>query len=106
MSELEAATSDDWSAKATATIVGYVDTARNATTGKVLLTSRLAVYFLTIALVGLVALVLGLVLFVRLLVAASAHLSFVEEGEVWFAYYVIGALFLVGGMLLWRKRGR
>ena len=70
MSEAEAITntddSNDWPAKATQTLVGYVDTVRSATTGKALVASRALVYFLAIALIGFVVVILALVLFVRL----------------------------------------
>lgn len=102
------ATSDadvDWPARLTNTLVGYVDAVRQATTGKALVASRMVVYFLAIALIAIVSLVLILVLLVRLLVVASgAALPFVDTGEVWFAYLVLGVSFLVVGMILWRKK--
>ena len=96
---------DEWPSKLTATLVGYVDTARSATTGKALVASRYLVYFLAIALIGVIVAILSLILLVRLLVVASgALLPFVDQGEVWFAYLVIGAVFTGIGMLLWRKK--
>ena len=97
---------DDWPSKASATIVSYVGTVRDKTTGPALVVSRYAVYVLAMALLGLVLLVLLLVLLVRLLVTATGLLPFVEPGQTWLAYYIIGAIFIGGGALLWRKKER
>lgn len=96
--------SDDWPAKASATIVQYVGTVRDKTTGPALVASRYAVYLLAIALIALVLAVLMLVLLVRLLVTATALFPFVEDGETWLAYYIIGVIFVLAGALLWRKK--
>jgi hypothetical protein len=108
MSEAEATAtpdgSDDWPAKATQSLVGYVDTVRSATTGKALVASRAIVYFLAIALIGFVVFVLVLVLLVRLLVSITALLPFIDSGEVWLAYLITGSLFLFSGMFAWTKK--
>ena len=95
---------DDWPSKASATVVHYVGTVRDRTTGPALVASRYAVYALAMALIALVLLVLLLLLMVRLLVSATGELSFVDEGETWLAYYILGAIFVLGGALLWRKK--
>ena len=95
---------DDWPARASATVAQYVGTVRDKTTGPALVASRYAVYALALALIGAVLAVLLLVLMVRVLVSATAHLPFVNEGEVWLAYYILGFGFLLVGMLLWRKK--
>ncbi len=109
MSDVDVPSSQDWSAKATTTIVGYVDTVRAATTGKALVVSRLAVYFLAAGLAALVALVLALVMTVRLLVVATNNIpvlrDYASDGEVWMAYWILGVVFFVIGGVLWRKRG-
>ena len=105
MSEIETA-SEDWSARATSTIVGYVDTVRGATTGKAMVASRLAVYGIAAALVALVMLILFLVLLVRFLVVLSSTLNITNDGEVWSAYWFLGLIFLIVGAILWRKRGK
>ena len=96
--------SEDWPAKASATIVQYVGTVRDKTTGPALVASRYAVYALAMALIAMVLAVLLLVLLVRLLVTATALLPFVEEGQTWLAYYILAFLFVVAGSLLWRKK--
>lgn len=103
---VEAPVEDDWPAKATATVVHYVGTVRDATTGKALVASRTVVYALAMALIGLVLAVLLLLILIRLLVAVTAYLPFVEAGESWFAYYLLGGIFVIVGAILWRKKER
>ena len=96
---------NDWAGRATATVVGYVDTVRSASTGKALVASRVAVYGLAMALIALIIGILFLVVLVRFVGTIWAKLlPFVEEGEIWPSYLTFGALFLVGGWLLWRKK--
>jgi hypothetical protein len=95
---------DDWPARASATVVQYVGTVREKTTGPALVASRYAVYAVAMALIACVLLVLLLVLLVRLLVTATALFPFVENGEAWMAYYILGFIFLLGGAILWRKK--
>lgn len=95
---------DDWPAKAAATVVHYVGTVREKTTGPALVASRYAVYALAMALIALVLAVLLLLLLVRVLVAATNELPFVDDGETWLAYYILGAIFVLVGAVLWRKK--
>ena len=95
---------DDWPTKASATIVQYVGTVRDKTTGPALVASRYAVYLLAMALIGMMLLVMLLVLLVRLLVTATALLPFVNDGETWVAYYILAFFFIAGGAVLWRKK--
>lgn len=96
---------DDWAAKATTTVVGYVDKVRSATTGKALVISRLAVYGLAMALLAIILGILLLIFLVRAMVALTALLPFIEDGQVWLAYLILGVLFSAGGMFLWSKKG-
>lgn len=95
---------EDWPSKASATIVQYVGTVREKTTGPALTASRNVVYLLAMALIGFVVLILGLVLLVRVLVAATSSVPGVEDGETWLAYFILGAILVLGGALLWRKK--
>lgn len=97
-------TADDWPAKASATVVQYVGTVREKTTGPALVASRYAVYSVAMVLIALVLAVLLLVLLIRLLVTTTALLPFVEEGETWMAYYILAAIFVLAGAVLWRKK--
>lgn len=105
MSEIDTA-SEDWSARATSTVVGYVDTVKGATTGKAMAASRYAVYGVAAGLAGIVLLLLLLVFLVRLLVVVTGYIPSVDNGEVWAAYWILGALFLFAGWFMWRKRGK
>ncbi|MGF1598780.1 MAG: hypothetical protein ACFCVK_17935 [Acidimicrobiales bacterium] len=106
--ELTPATSppadDDWPARATATVVQYVGTVRDKTTGPALRASRTAVYAAAIALIGLVVAVLALVLVVRVVVAGTNELPGIDDGETWLAYVILGVVFVVAGLFLWRKK--
>lgn len=95
---------DDWPARASATVVQYVGTVREKTTGPALTASRNVVYITAMALIGLTVAVLGLVLLVRILVVATSYLPSVDEGEAWAAYFILGALFLIAGAVLWRMK--
>ncbi len=98
--------SDDWATKASETVVSYVGTVRDKTTGPALVASRYAVYALAMGLIAVVLLILTLVLLVRLLVVSTGTLPFVEPGETWLAYYILGVVFVLAGALLWRKKER
>lgn len=95
---------DDWPSTLTATLVGYVDTVKGATTGKALVASRMVVYFVPIALIGVVLAILLLIMAVRLLVVATGYLPFVDTGNPWLAYLILGSIFTLVGAVLWRKK--
>ncbi len=94
----------DWPTKASETVVDYVGKVRDKTTGPALVASRYAVYALALALIAFVLLILILIALVRLLVTATNQLAFIDDGETWLAYYILGGIFLLAGMLLWRKK--
>ncbi len=100
--------SEDWPTRAADTVVGYVDTVRQATTGKALLASRFAVYGLVLLLFLPILLVILLILLVRGLTSFFAWAPFFsfETGEVWPAYMLLGFVFFVVGAILWQKKGR
>lgn len=95
---------EDWPARASATVVQYVGTVRDKTTGPALVASRIAVYVLAMILISMVLAILLLVLFVRLLVSLTSLLPFIETGETWLAYYILGGIFILVGAVLWRKK--
>ena len=95
---------DDWPARAAATITQYVGTVRDKTTGPALTASRNIVYAIAMALIAFMLLILLLVLMVRMLVSVTAYVPGVEAGETWLAYFILGAVFGLAGMLLWRKK--
>lgn len=98
---------DDWPLRAANTIVGYVDKTKQATTGKVLVLSRAAVYLTAAALLSIIIAIIALIATVRLLVSlTSQFVPFIGPGEVWLSYYIVAFVFFVLTWILWRKRGR
>lgn len=99
------AATEDWPARLTQTLVGYVDIVRSKTTGNILDKSRLLVYALAAALIGLVAVFIFFILLVRLVVSLTELLPVIDEGETWGAYLFLGLVFSLLGALLWRRKG-
>ena len=93
----------DWPAQAADTIVRVVGQVRDATTGKVESAARAIVYGLLAGILGAVIAVLVAIAGVRLL---DVYLPSDQVGDdhVWLAHLLIGTVFTVGGMFLWRKR--
>jgi hypothetical protein len=91
----------DWTAETAERIESIVETVRDKTTVPVTKTARAVVYGLITAVMGVVAVVLLVIGLLRL----HVYLPFDEEGQkVYATYFVLGAIFLVLGMFLWRKR--
>lgn len=88
-------TSPDWTVQVADTIESVVGSVRDKTAVPLETVARALVYGIVLGTMGLTALVLVTIIAIR-------ALSFVLE--VWAAYAIIGGLFTLGGMLLWRKR--
>ena len=88
-------TSADWTVQVADTIESVVGSVRNKTAVPLETIARALVYGILIVAMGTTALVLVTVMLVRLL-------SYVLE--VWAAYAIVGGLFTVLGLFLWRKR--
>lgn len=89
--------SPDWAAQTADTIERLVASVRAKTADPLERVARTLVYGLVAAIVGLAALVLGAVALVRVL-------DVVLPGDVWSAHAVSGGIFVLVGLLLWRKR--
>jgi len=87
----------DWPQQATATIVDLVDNVKHKTTRPATMATRGLVY-------GIVILAIGLPAVVMLLVGLVHFLDHAIPQEVWLVYLILGAVFTLGGLLLWRKR--
>lgn len=87
----------DWPQQATATIVEFVDNVKHKTTRPAMVATRGLVY-------GIVMLAIGLPAVVMLLVGLVHFLDHAIPQEVWLVYLILGAVFTLGGLLLWRKR--
>jgi len=88
-------TSADWTVQVADTIESVVGSVRDKTAVPLETVARALVYGILIAVLGTTALVLGVVILVRVL-------SYVLE--VWAVYTILGAIFTLTGMFLWRKR--
>jgi hypothetical protein len=96
------AATDAWPAQATDAVVKAVDTVRDKTTGPLQTASRGVVY-------GVLALVLGLMVAVLLIVALIRGIDalvglVVDPPNIWITYLIVGALFLVAGWIVFRRR--
>ncbi len=94
----------DWPAQAADRIVDLVDTVRDKTTGPIQTAARAAVY-------GLVAAILGVVVFVLLIIFAIRVLDivvdeFIPWGGIWLPYLILGVLFIGAGSFFFRRRRR
>lgn len=89
----------DWPQQATARVVDVVDQVRTKTSGPAIRISRAVVY-------GLVALILVLIALPLLLIGLTRLLNYAIPGDVYWVYFLIGAVFTLGGLALWAQRPR
>ena len=87
----------DWPAQATSTIVGLVDNVKYKTTRPATMATRGLVYGIVILALGVPAVIMFLVGLVHLLDQAIPN-------DVWIVYAILGTIFTLAGMALWRKR--
>jgi hypothetical protein len=87
----------DWPAQATNAIVDLVGTVRDKTTGPITTAARGIVFGLFAAVVALIVAVMALIAVIRLLDEAL-------PSGVWLPYLILGVLFVIGGVLVFRKR--
>ncbi len=86
----------DWPQRATNTLVDKVDEVRVKTSGPAISVARMVVY-------GITALPL-LVMAIVLLVIGLVRVLDIALDRVWLAYLILGAVFTLGGLILWAKR--
>lgn len=91
----------DWPQQATETIVNLVDNVKYKTTEPATKAVRGLVYGIVILLLGVPAVIMLLVGIVHLLNQVSTD---VLGQDVWLVYLVLGVIFTLVGLLLWRKR--
>jgi hypothetical protein len=97
--------SSDWPAQAADAIERTVGAVRDRTTGPAITVARGLVYGTFALLVGAAVVVVLAIAAVR---ALDAYLpdAVVGEDHTWAAHLVVGTVFSVLGMLLWRRRTR
>jgi hypothetical protein len=86
----------DWPRQATEQVVKVVDTVRDKTTGPVLTAARATVF-------GLLALIAVVILVVLVIIAAVRGITELTD-RAWLTYLVLGGLFTLTGLVLWRRR--
>jgi hypothetical protein len=91
-----AAREDDWTVQAADRIEGLVASIHDKTTVPLTTAARAIVYGILAAFAGATALVLTAIIAVRLLNLLP--------GDVWVAHLIVGMLFTLVGVVLWRKR--
>ena len=89
-------TGDDWAAQTADTIERVIGSVRGKTTEPLERIARVVVFGVAIAIVGLAAVTLLLITFVRLLA--------IIPGPLWSAYLGAGGIFTLLGLLFWRMR--
>lgn len=95
---------DDWPAQAADRIEDLVGTVRDKTTGPVMSAARWVVYGLLAAIVGVAALLLGIIAGLRLIDSYLPDAVFGEQ-HMWASYLVLGLpLTLIGLILLVRAK--
>lgn len=91
----------DWPDEVVTRIEALASGIRTKTTDPVAKVIRIVVYGFVAAVLGLIALIFLVIAILRL----HVYLPFsTEERKVWVTYAGLGAIFLVLGMFLWRKR--
>lgn len=94
-------TESDWTVVVTERIEGIVGTLRDRTTVPITKVVRAVVFGLIITVMGVAALVFGVIGVLRLHVYLPLH---PEGRRVWVTYVGLGAIFMLLGAFAWRKR--
>ncbi len=84
----------EWPSQIADTVVDTVGKVRDKTTGPAVRASRGVVYALVAGILGVVGVVVLLILLIRL---AANYIP----GPIWIVYLLLGAVFTVGGIVLW-----
>ena len=96
MSELTEDT-PDWPQQATETIVEFVDNVKYKTTRPATIGARSLVY-------GIVIVAIGVPAVIMMLVGLIHFLNYAIPYGVWLVYLILGSVFTLAGLILWRKR--
>jgi hypothetical protein len=92
----------DWVTQATEAIEGAIDSIRDKAVVPLRTVARAIVYGLLAAIVGLAALVVFAIAFVRMLNIYLGNIPGAPDG-VWLADLVAGAIFVILGVFFWTK---
>ena len=96
-------TDPNWALETTDTLVSYIDLVRSKTTQNVVYAARAVVFGLIAVIVGTFALVILFVMLMRGL-QALLELATTWERAVYLSYLIVGAVFTIAGIVLFKKR--
>lgn len=92
---------DDWTVHVADRIELVVETVRDKTTVPITKVARALVFGMIAAVLGTAAFVMLVILIIRL----HVYLPFDPPGRrLWTSYAVLGAIFVLAGAFIWRKR--
>jgi hypothetical protein len=91
--------SSDWPSQAADTIVNVVETVRDRTTGPIMVVARALVFGVFIGTIGTAVIVLAIIGVIRLL-------DEILPSSVWLPYLVLGLVFVLAGVLIFRRRNQ
>ncbi len=87
----------DWTKDLLDRLDHYIDVVRSNTTDRLVKVARVLVF-------GVIALILGSMAGIIALITLIRVLDIVLPREVWLAYIVLGAIFLIAGLFAWSKK--
>jgi hypothetical protein len=96
-------TDPNWASQTTDLIVSYIDLVRSKTTQNLVYAARGVVFGLIAVIVGTFALTIGLVMLMRGL-QSLLELATTWERAVYLSYFIVGAVFSIAGVWLFKKR--
>lgn len=96
-------TDPNWATETTDLVVSYIDLVRTKTTQNLVYAARGVVFGLIAVIVGTFALTVAVVMLMRGL-QSLLELATTWERAVYLSYFIVGAVFSIAGVVLFRKR--
>jgi hypothetical protein len=96
-------TDPNWAAETTDLVVSFIDTVRSKTTQNLVYAARGVVFGLIAVIVGAFALTIALVMAMRGL-QSLLNLATTWERAVYLSYFIVGGIFSIAGVWLFKKR--
>jgi hypothetical protein len=96
-------TDPNWATETTDLVVSYIDLVRSKTTQNLVYAARGVVFGLIALIVGAFALTVALVMAMRGL-QSLLELATTWERAVYLSYFIVGGVFSIAGVLLFKKR--
>ncbi|TFH20854.1 MAG: hypothetical protein E4H05_01415 [Acidimicrobiales bacterium] len=96
-------TDPNWASETTDLVVSYIDLVRSKTTQNLVYAARGVVFGLIALIVGAFALTIAIVMSMRGL-QSLLELATTWERAVYLSYFIVGAVFSIAGVVLFKKR--